>query len=613
MAKKKKKLSEYEMMENFQKWKQSEEYRLLEKIYLMKEELPKLLEITEDITEKWQSVLDEIKKVGPIFKIKGATLKILLQEQLRTAFFGGVHERDEPFKIDDFELDFENKEYPKNCRHVKIAFVDFLKQTDDLDILDEKRYLDWRKNKIHYKYKEFTNFFKEHIKKKKGHDETNKLLKLVLEPLKQLMEANCRLLIFEKKNYTKKLFEENYFKYAGLIKDFCEKYQPCQRILNETSSNKIVGDPDISSVLKKLNYENWEDNEIEKFYFLPLLTCFNKMKANLMKLYSVGINFWKQPLYLNNEFFKDVQNLVENEIRSENLFGNDLSRCQTNFLFDICKKLFFSEVQNEFVNKEKKILEKTIPKLAIFFAMKNMNKVYNKKKEFAVKNENRKTNKEKDKKESDILKIKKNKKLDFSLISFKDPKKEITNTIKGIYYETEIRSFNTKNIKIKIDDTDPKSLKDFGRFFIWFNMLQKNDHMKFIKKSLSLKDFNMAILNDIEDFILVEGKKADPINYMNNRDEAILKMKNLNNLINKEKEEKIIFKRPPYLWNKPDTLKENHNVRFSSNLYNDYECEDINDLHDFIEEYAEKLRNHKKDFWDFLVDSVIEVYVNKDT
>ena len=168
MAKRKKKLSESELLENFHKWQNSEEYKLLERISTLKQELPKLLEITEDITEKWQPVLDEVKKVGQVFKIKGANLKIFLQDQLRTAFFGGVHERDEPFKIDDFELDFENKEYPKKCRHVKIAFVDFLKQTNDLDILDEKRYLDWKKNKINYKYKEFVSFFKEHIKKKKA-------------------------------------------------------------------------------------------------------------------------------------------------------------------------------------------------------------------------------------------------------------------------------------------------------------------------------------------------------------------------------------------------------------------------------------------------------------
>ena len=414
------------------------------------------------------------------------------------------------------------------------------------------------------------------------------------------MEANCRLLIFEKKNDTKKLFEENYFIYNGLIKDFCQKYQPCQRILNETT-NKLNANPDISSVLKKLNYEGWEKNEIERYYFMPLLSCFNKMKANLMKLYTMGINFWKQPLYLNNEFFEDVSNLVDHEIRSEYLFGNDLSRTQTNFLFRICKKLYFSEMKTEFLKKEKKVIEKTIPKLAVFFAMKRINQVYQKKIKSVLNNE----------KEYIPYKISKNKKIDFSLISFKDPKKELKKRIKGIIYEKEIRSLKG-NLKIKIDDTDAENLKKNKRFFIWYNLLDKCDHDRFIKKSLSLKNFNTAILNDIEDHILIEGKKADPLNYMKNRNEAILKMKNLNNLIKKEKDEKIILKRPPNLWNKPNTLKENHDVRFSCNVFEDYDCEDVNGLCEFIEEFAEKLKGFKKDFWDFLVERVVEVYVEKD-
>lgn len=96
---------------------------------------------------------------------------------MRSAFFGGVNKWDEPFEIDFKEFDFEIKEHQKICRHVKISFVDFVKQADNLDILDENRYLDFKKNKVLYKYKEFIGFFKEHIKKGKGHEESESILK----------------------------------------------------------------------------------------------------------------------------------------------------------------------------------------------------------------------------------------------------------------------------------------------------------------------------------------------------------------------------------------------------------------------------------------------------
>ena len=52
---------------------------------------------------------------------------------------------------------------------MKVAFVDILKQVDNLDLLDHFKYEDFRKNKIVYKFKEFANFFKEPTKKNKGH------------------------------------------------------------------------------------------------------------------------------------------------------------------------------------------------------------------------------------------------------------------------------------------------------------------------------------------------------------------------------------------------------------------------------------------------------------
>ena len=69
-----------------------------------------------------------------VLRIKGKKYKFkqILTEYFRTAFFGGVNKRDEPFTIENLELDFENKETPKNCRHLKNNFIDLLKSIDRL-------------------------------------------------------------------------------------------------------------------------------------------------------------------------------------------------------------------------------------------------------------------------------------------------------------------------------------------------------------------------------------------------------------------------------------------------------------------------------------------------
>lgn len=62
--------------------------------------LPELLEIQEDFLGEWQPVLDLILEIPKVFKIKGSSLKEIKQSQIRSAFFGGVNQRDEPFEID---------------------------------------------------------------------------------------------------------------------------------------------------------------------------------------------------------------------------------------------------------------------------------------------------------------------------------------------------------------------------------------------------------------------------------------------------------------------------------------------------------------------------------
>lgn len=42
-----------------------------------------------------------------------------------------------------------------------------------MDVLDENNYLEWRKNKVIYKFKEFNKFMKDHLKKDKGHFESS--------------------------------------------------------------------------------------------------------------------------------------------------------------------------------------------------------------------------------------------------------------------------------------------------------------------------------------------------------------------------------------------------------------------------------------------------------
>ena len=608
MAKRKKKvLSPEEKLRNFDKWKKSKEYILLKNIKEKYNDLFELLEITPDLIGKWQDLLNDVSKIGKTFKIKGKKFKLknINQDQIRSAFFAGVNKRDEPFTIENLELDFENKEVPKNSRHLKNNLIELLKHINKIQNLDESNYLDFKKNKIIYKYKEFAKFLKDNIKKK-GYLESKKLLDKVLNPLKELMEANFRLNVFEINFKSEKEINENYFQYIALIKNFCEKYQPCQELIYEFSNGKLKFNPDIYSILKKLNYNNWEKKNAEFYYIFPLLECFNILKANLLKLYSLGKNHWKQPTSENVKFLDDIVSFTNVNYTAEKLFGNCLNQVQTNFFYEVCLIIYNSPAKKDLIEKNKKICEKTIPQLIILKSMLHFNEIFEKK-----------LNDKNSLEEKDLSHIfqKKNKKLNFELLSIKEPKKIIKPTDlipKGFIYKEKIRSLE-KTEQIKFDDNNIEDLKKYGRLFLWPDLLPKKLHKEFSLKSREIKNINISLINDLQDYIIIKGMKANGEDYITDRESAIKRMNLLNKKIKEEIDMNLPEKRPPNLWNSPESLVNDteRELRFGVDIFGEEKRdEDLVRLYYDIEKYAEVVKNYFPEKWNFVLDSVIRIFVD---
>lgn len=613
----KKKLSPEEMQAQFNEWKgTSPEYSNLHQLIQLKKDLPVLNEITPDITEKWQPFLDEFIKVGPIFKIKGATIKSLLQEQLRTAFFGGVNKRDEPFTIDQFNLDFINKDTPKNCRHVKNTFVDFFKCIDDLDNQSEETYLDWKKNKIIYKYKEFCKFFKDHIKKDKGHSETKVLLEKVLKPFQKLMETSAKLTLFELNSKTEVIIAENYFQFIADVKSFSLSFQEILGILNTYAKDKVKTCPNVYSTFKKLYYQNWENNKIESYFINPLLEAFNLLRTNLFKLYSMGMDFWKQPLSENNVFVENVIDYLEKEKKAEDMVGNILCRTQTNFFYTVCCTIYNSPLKTNFLIQEKKIMEKTLPQLLILRSLCHVNKVIAKKVDSLLKKEGENTEAST---QNDVLVqtsrnmifSKAGEQLNFALMNALQPNKDFTPQSlipEGIVYKENVRTLSGVDLELVFNENNKDDLDQFGRLLIWSDYLSKDDHQTFVSFARSIKDMNRARLNDLEDYIIVNGMMSSAENYLTDRTGSIEKMNALNNLILEEKKKGLHEQRPPFLWNDPLALSEIHNIRFSSNSIFENSDSATKSLYDFVELFAEKLKTYNEGKWKDIIESSIGVF-----
>lgn len=54
-------------------------------------------------------------------------------------------------------------------------------------------------------------------------------------------------------------------------------------------------------------------------------------------MYALDINYWKVPLAQNEEFLRELENVIRSEIIAERLLGTPLKRELFNFVYSVLK------------------------------------------------------------------------------------------------------------------------------------------------------------------------------------------------------------------------------------------------------------------------------------
>lgn len=192
--------------------------------------------------------------------------------------------------------------------HLRKAYGGIWKDLDELEELTAETFQPFKKKLA----KDFTGMCTIMMKyQKKSHKKIyeENLLK-VLDPLIQLLTANQRLSFYEFKYDTAEKRAKTDFKQRSLVKQFCINFQKVLTILYEVESDpakKTKANPLCERIFNKLNYENWEHNEIEKFYLTPLKTAFYQMRTHMCVLMRLGIDYWKQPISANTQLLADIK------------------------------------------------------------------------------------------------------------------------------------------------------------------------------------------------------------------------------------------------------------------------------------------------------------------
>lgn len=127
-------------------------------------------------------------------------------------------------------------------------------------------------------------------------------------------------------------------------------------------------------IFNKLNYKNWKSNKIESFYLMPLQRSFDKMRQRLLCLMVKGINYYRTPLHTNEEFLEDLKEVINCELISEHLLGDQLKRDQLNFMYKVQSVIFEANplAKEYLLAKDDNCIKGSIPKLVIYMTILHM-------------------------------------------------------------------------------------------------------------------------------------------------------------------------------------------------------------------------------------------------
>jgi hypothetical protein len=496
------------------------------------------------------------------------------------------------------------------------------------------------RGKVNTFFKEFASLYKKHIKKNRGNDTTWKKMEMMLIPLLAVLDTNMRLGLIDFQFQDLDAFDVNNFKYKALIIKFCTAYQKLQKLLlthnihnpdykpekddkkkpkkeeekKEPRWELIYHDsPDIYSVLKKFQYEGWREVPVESFFIQQLLDSFMKMRVNMSKLCSMGPEYWKIPISANEQLMMDITELVNLENEIEVILGDRLKREQLNFMYDVLKVIYDGRSRKKLLKKREKdkpwrdkMMTLSIPRLVALKSLEQINNIFQRKYIEVAEGEPYH--------QHEIEPPKKL--LDFALMSAINPREVKTHQSllpQGHKYQEDIHLANDKNYLIEMDDNNLDELDKYGRFFIWPDYIPEEMHDEICQNAKRLRDINIAVLHDLEDYMIVEGMEASHYEMHRDKENALKENRELNDQQKLEMMNDIFKNRPPHLWNEPESLESHHFLRTSAKPFNVYKDGRVKELYGFIAKFGDMLKNHEPKRWRNLVEQTVRVFADMNT
>lgn len=441
--------------------------------------------------------------------------------------------------------------FPIFSRNTRQSFIALIAKIYEIDKIEENNFQEYRKEIKELFKRFFQNFKKLMMTKAKEpyKDDPYKngnyrnpdldgkkltaftfikgIFEEALKPLSEVLECNMRLTLVDFQFKDLDSFEVNNFKYKALIIKFCSSYQLLQENVikynywrnlkemndkrrEEGKENEIVTEsrkelifeknPDIYSILKKLQYDGWKHNKVEKYFIQKLQNAFLQLRVNMSKLYSMGYPYWKIPISKNEQLMEDMRAIIDLEDRLEIILGDRRKREQLNFMYEVISIIYNGPSKKKLLQKKKSFLISVIPRLVALKTLLKIHEIFQKK--YVEVSEGEDFEKHEIHPPKPLL--------DFALMSTKS-RRVVTHQMllpPGHVYEETVELANEIGHTVRMDDNNLDELDNYGRFFMWPDYVPEEMYDEICENTKRLRDINIAVLHDLEDYIIIDGMKA---------------------------------------------------------------------------------------------------------
>jgi len=362
-----------------------------------------------------------------------------------------------------------------------------------------------------------------------------------------------------------------------------------------------------------LKIPNWKTITPFAYYLNPLNDSITVVRKTLLKMNEDGPLRIKYIIEENKQLQDECTVMVKKDYLAQWLVGDHLKQDQFKFIFDTTKIIYDSALRDKLLGNNEIVVGSVLPKLIAYKSILSIRNIQLRKTEEARKQ------REKDLREGKPV-----------VIEAKDPKKMTQEEFIALQLEQQNNPTANMSDAQKAHAHEEEELAKYGRYWIWEGYFNEKNKQKWLDTAEALKNINDHVLQDIEDFILLEGFKGTKPEKIRQliEDDHNLRIQQAKKLMPKdgdmfEDKEKIKNRkrkfmntiRPPDYWNffddAPSVDRVQHVLRYNAKPHSSYSDGRVEEIMNTIEEIGMNLQRYEEAKWNTIKKHTLEIFAHE--